>query len=130
MIRYVFNPFTGNFDAINLADPGTLVGNRALFTFQSGRMPLRQVFVGEAIENARIVIQTPFDDPRATLEVGTTETPGLLFGVPDVSLQTPGQYISQAEFEFGSGDYLMLIVNPGLSTQGSGVVLYDYRGAL
>lgn len=120
--KYVFNPFTGNLD-ITEVDAAPVP-----FTFSSGTLLLQQVLAGQVVERCSILITTVFDDPAATVALGTTASPNLLFGPSDVTLTILGNTYDQAAlFKFPINDFLQLIITPGTSTQGAGLLLYKVR---
>ena len=112
---------------ILVQDPAAVIEQRVPFTFESGTILLQQVFTGNLIDTAWVRIDTPFDDPSATIRMGISANPGLLFGPDDTDPSVVDQYTNQAVTEFSSMDYLSLIISPASSTQGAGLLVYRFR---
>jgi hypothetical protein len=123
-LQLVFNPFTGTFDWVSAAAVEVL---RAPFTFASGSIIVQVVEAGSFLDGAILVIDVPFDDPAATIKVGTTTLDSVVFGVTDNAPFAANQYANQEMTSFPIDDILQLIVSPAGSTQGSGTLLYRYR---
>jgi hypothetical protein len=111
---------------IVLQNQSNVVEQRVPFTFISGSLVLQQVFPGDIIDSAWVLIDTPFDDPAASILLGTTLAPGLIFGLGDVTSSVVDQYANQAVTEFALTEFLVLTISPGASTQGSGRVIYRF----
>lgn len=128
MRQFVFNPFTGKFDVIDVADnPEQVVPVPFLFNTTSP-MLLQQVAAGSILNRCTILIAQPFDDPAARIMLGTSTTPSLVFGSADVSLGSLGSSFDQsALFQFSITDFFLLTISPGASTQGAGLLLYKLR---
>jgi hypothetical protein len=95
------------------------------FTFATpSPMILQAVTSANLINRAAIVVKTPFDDPDAFLELGTTTTPDLILGPGDVDPEDDSQYGTGAIIATPSSDLLILTISPGASTQGAGVLYY------
>jgi hypothetical protein len=105
---------------------GGLVEQVVPFTYQSGTMLLQAVVAGSVVGEAWIRIDTPFDDPTASIKLGITASPGQIFAPGDVDVSFAGQYQNPELWEYAGPDFLELIVAPGASTQGSGALLYRY----
>jgi hypothetical protein len=75
---------------------------------------------GELIDEAEIKITTVFDDPSATLQLGTPATPNLLFGVNEIDPNRLAQFGSEDNIEILVPETLQLLIVPGVSTQGQG----------
>lgn len=97
------------------------------FTFSGGTMLLQALVPGNLLDRAAILIETPFDDPAASVTLGTSTLPGLVFAPGDVDVTFPATYDDSALFPFNIPDLLVLSIHPGSSTQGSGILLYKLR---
>jgi hypothetical protein len=80
---------------------------------------------GRRVTRAGVVITQTFNDPLAELELGTAATPALLLGAADSDPGATGQYETQ-ELRAGTGAALELEIAPGASTQGAGIVFYEW----
>jgi hypothetical protein len=95
------------------------------FTFTtSSPLVLSAVAPGYKFNRAVLLVEAPFDDPSATLSVGTSGDPGLLLRSADCRLDTPNQYESDALVVIAVPDVLLLSLHAGASTQGAGLLLY------
>jgi hypothetical protein len=112
---------------ILVASPLIVVEQVVPFTYESGTLVLQQVFAGDLIDTAWVVIKVAFDDPSSTIFMGTTFDPYLVFGIGDVTASIENQYTNQSITQFLATDFLQLIVNPAASTVGSGLLVYRYR---
>lgn len=98
------------------------------FSFSSASpIVLAQLHPGNVMTRAVIVIDTPFDDPAATVLLGTTTDPSLYLGASDSDPGVSGQYGSEQVIDFGLPDYLILTVQPNASSQGVGRLYYEMR---
>lgn len=82
---------------------------------------------GDEILNASVVVSTPFDDPTATLRVGTVADPDLIFAAGEVPTNSVGQATCFVAHEISTTEILRLLISPGLSTTGAGHVLFRIR---
>jgi hypothetical protein len=84
---------------------------------------------GQTVLRAAVIIITPFDDPSAALKLGTPFSPALLLSSisnpPGILPTEVGQYETDALASFASADTLQLVIQPGASTQGVGVVFLE-----
>lgn len=85
---------------------------------------LAAIVPGQTLTRAAMQIDTPFNDPAARVELGTSLVPGLVFSSTDVSTGVAGQYENRILTTFISVDLLLLTIAPGASTQGSGIIFY------
>jgi hypothetical protein len=87
------------------------------------------VFAGGINARAQIQITTAFNDPAATLLVGTSANPSLVMDAADSIPSVVGSYDQSTMVTFpGPGpDNLQLTINPGTSTQGAGILYYELR---
>jgi hypothetical protein len=98
------------------------------FDFSSSSpLALSQLLPGDIVDQVKVVIEAGFDDPAATLRVGTTQDPDLVFAAGEVACQTLGDYESEQDFKIGTATSLVLTIARGASTRGSGFVLIRLR---
>ncbi len=98
---------------------------KAPFTYTTASPFLIQaVTAGQLITRATLVLTQSFNDPAATIGLGTTADPNLIFAPGDVDADTTSQYDNEGLVVFPSNDYLILTLSPGASTQGAGVLYY------
>ena len=84
--------------------------------------------IGQAIVRCGIKIETRFDDPSATILLGTPALPSRLMGASDSRPSMADQYENDILDVFAVNAPLQLTINPGASTQGSGYVFYQIEG--
>jgi hypothetical protein len=89
---------------------------------------LGQVAEGSRVLGVYLLVESPFDDPAAFIELGTSLNHSLLFGLGDALLTKVGQYDKDDIIIFPATDVLALRMHPGASTQGSGLLLYEVLG--
>lgn len=100
----------------------------APFSFASASpIVVAQVLPGNVVTRAVIVIETPFDDPAASVLLGTTTDPSLYFNASDSDPSVSGQYGSEQVLNVVLPDYLILTVQPSASSQGAGRLYYEMR---
>lgn len=108
------------------ASSGEVVG-KATFDFSTpSPLVLQALSSGLIVNRAALVIETPFDS-SAGLELGTSSNPGALLSASDFTPSVAGQYESSVLLPIFASDFLILTINPGVSTQGSGFLLYKIR---
>ena len=78
---------------------------------------------GDFIIDTELVIETAFDDASATLELGTFADTDLILTSSQNAPYQVGSYGTQCNFDFSVADSIILTLNPGTSTQGSGYIL-------
>lgn len=88
---------------------------------------LQAVLSGQAIDRALIVIVTPFDGVGASVNMGTTGSPNLIFAPGEVTVGVADQYSTDAFTQFTINDFLNLVITPSGSTQGAGVLFYRLK---
>ena len=99
-----------------------------VFAFNTASpLVLIPVLAGGIISRAQIQITTLFDDPAATLLLGTSATPNLVMGASDSDPHVVGAYDMSTMITFPIIDKLQLTITPGASTQGVGVLYYEIR---
>jgi hypothetical protein len=97
------------------------------FTYQTlSPSVLQAVVAGHVLIRASIVITTPFDGVGANLLLGTTANPSMVLGAADSVPSVADQYESTSIFQFQVSDILQFVINPNGSTQGAGLLLYEY----
>jgi hypothetical protein len=97
---------------------------RVPFTFASASpLLLLSIPAGSAVNRCALVITTTFDDPTATLSVGTAFSPAALLATSDIEPGIAGQYESDLIVPFTPAETLILTLSPAGSTQGAGYVL-------
>lgn len=98
------------------------------FTYATPSPLLLLAFLPGAFANrAAIVVTTPFNDPAATLQVGTAAAPGLLLASADSLPDQADQYENDVVVQLLGGGPLQLAIAPGASTQGAGLVLVKVK---
>lgn len=98
------------------------------FAFNTGSpLILGVVAAGQMLDRASLLITTPFDDLASSVQLGTSGTPGLIFGPTDARPAVVGQYEHVALIIFPVNDLLQLSIVPGASTQGAGVLLFKIK---
>ena len=98
------------------------------FAFNTGSpLILGVVIAQQMLDRASLLITTPFNDVTATVQLGTSGTPGLVFGPTDAKPSASGQYEHVALVSFPVNDLLQLTIAPGASTQGAGVLLFKIK---
>lgn len=74
-----------------------------------------------------IVILTAFDDATATLSLGDSGDPSRFQMTTDNLPQSLGTYSTEPGYEYTSSTGITLTIAPGVSTQGSGMVVVEYE---
>jgi hypothetical protein len=85
------------------------------------------VNTGSIVARAQIQIATPFNDPAATILFGTSVTPNLIMGAGDSDPAVSNTYDQSSMVTIPANDNLRITINPGASTQGTGVLYYEIR---
>jgi hypothetical protein len=100
------------------------------FTFATASpLVLAPVGTSSPVVRAGIRIDVGFDGVGASLEIGTTASPGIVLGTGDNLPAFPGQYEVDFVDSFAGPDTLQLTIVPGAgATRGSGVVYYELGG--
>lgn len=123
-MQVVLNPFTG--ELLELPDIEDV--QRVLFSFDTpSPMSLGNVIAGQTLDRASLLITTAFDDPMSSVQLGTSTTPGLIFGATDTRPSFVGQYEHVALVTFPINDVFQLLISPGASTQGAGILLFKIK---
>lgn len=98
------------------------------FSYQSpSQMTLQALLVGQIVEYASVVIDTPFDDLGASIEIGIAANLGAVLSRNDIVTSIAGQYETDGLMTISVPELLILTIDPGQSTQGSGYLLYRVR---
>jgi len=99
---------------------------RINFAFDDGfALSLIPLEPGELIIDTELVIEIPYDDPAATLQLGLLNSPneGIIFKTNQLDPSDAGQYRNPEHFSSPISEQVVLRNLPGTSTQGSGYVL-------
>jgi hypothetical protein len=101
------------------------------FTFATpSPLVLQAVLPGNVLDRVSVLIQTPFNDPTATIQVGTTTDPDLVFVPGAIVLFGPLSGLTYEDlslYEFTMSDLLILTISSGASTMGAGLLLYKMK---
>jgi len=81
----------------------------------------------DVIDKTEVTIFDEFDDPAATLEVGTVANPGLILSTDEIVPQEKNTFRNEENYEVLINEILRLNITPGASTKGNGVVLFTIR---
>ena len=103
---------TLNFSFNYQTDPQTFLG-----TLASNRI----------ITNIEVRINTPFDDPSATVTIGTLNNPSEFFPVELSDLYAADTYANPQQYSLKSQTSIELFLNTGDSTTGDGYVDITYQ---
>lgn len=96
------------------------------FTFASSSPQILQAIpTGAIFTEVVVAVETPFNTPASCL-VGVAANPGLFLGSSDSDLTQVGQYESDVLVSIPTIELLILTLNAGGATLGSGVVFYRY----
>lgn len=82
---------------------------------------------GAIVEWVKLVISTTFDDPGATLQVGTTAQPGVVLSAVQNDPGDDSVFSTDVPLRVTAPTNLILTISPGTSTQGAGYVLARIR---
>jgi hypothetical protein len=82
------------------------------------------VVAGTTFSSASVLIEAPFNDPMATLELGTTASPALLLAPSDSKLSTINTYVTNLLVVTDAPDVLQLKLSLGTSTLGRGFIFF------
>lgn len=103
---------------------------RVPFTFATPfPLTLHALAAGDIVSEVQVVVEVPFDDPAATLTLGTPGTPTAIFAASETSLAESARFETGRDYRPVSSETLRLSVVPGTSTVGSGYVLFDVYAA-
>ena len=98
------------------------------FTFATASpLALEALASGAVITTAVVQIETPFDSLGATLQLGTSLTPGLLLNAVEIDPRMANQYSNLAAMLFSVPQTLRLTIVPAGSTMGRGTVIYTIK---
>lgn len=119
---------TGTYELIRNSTAPQLLSVAFAFNTASPLL-LVPVFAGGIMARAQIQITTAFNDPAATLLLGTSASPSLVMGAADSDPSVVDSYDQSTMLTFpGPGaDKLQLTISPGASTQGAGILYYELR---
>lgn len=82
---------------------------------------------GKVVYSVSLVILVALDDPLATLSVGDLSDPVSLLDVTDNIPTETGTFTTTPSAKYVSTTQLTLSISPGVSTQGSGIVIIEYQ---
>jgi hypothetical protein len=124
MIKYVFNPFTGKLDAVDVAGPGDLREIEAAFGHAfSGAIDFGTLAPGDSVIGVQLVIDEAFDDPAALISLGLVSNPDGILSTANVDPGVVSTYGAQENVLVTGADAFRLKVFPFASTQGAGRVV-------
>ena len=105
-------------------DPGTSSFIKVSFTFtNTPSIIILSVVDGDCIVDSEIVIETPFDDPAATLSLGSVANNSLILSTIENRPTIADNYGNEENFKFAISEQIRLYINAGASTQGAGYIL-------
>jgi hypothetical protein len=84
---------------------------------------------GDIIEEVEIVVTTAFDDPAATISVGTPASPSALFAPGDIDLSVVQEWGTDENLEIAVPDSLIMTISPAAASVGSGYAYVRLRPA-
>jgi hypothetical protein len=90
--------------------------------------PLDLVIVptGKTVIAATVIVVTPFNDPAATLSMGTAADANSILTTADIVPGSVGTYTAYPATRYGSDTQLVMGIVPGTSTQGDGVLTINF----
>jgi hypothetical protein len=98
------------------------------FSFATVSPALIQALGGSAVvEWAQVIMTTVFDDPAATLSLGTTADPSGVLSASQIDPTELAVYSTESPLRLAAPSTLQLTISPGASTQGAGYVLARIR---
>jgi hypothetical protein len=121
MIKYVFNPFTGNLDAIDVSPLQEIDVSFDYTT--SGALDFGRLVAGNSVIGLQVVIDEPFNDPSTQVSIGLVSNPDGILATINIDPTTASTYSAQENFLVTASDALRLKVFPFASTQGAGRVV-------
>ena len=108
--------------------PETNLIGKVPFSYNSpSPVVLVALLAGDCVDEVDVKVETIFDDPLATVSVGTFADVNKYLSSSDVNLQVLCQYNNESNDDLTVADTLILTINPGTSTQGDGYVMYKVR---
>jgi len=84
---------------------------------------------GDTVIETEVVIDTAFDDPSSTLQVGTPADPGCLLSSAEIEPSAPANYGSDGNLHATTTTTVQLTLIPATSTAGAGYVQINIRRA-
>lgn len=82
---------------------------------------------GDIVDKIELTIEQVFDDPAATLKVGTAANLEKFLKTSDIAVTKLNTHINEENIRSAINETMILTIAPGASTQGSGVVIYTIR---
>ncbi|MCS7001218.1 MAG: hypothetical protein NZ518_00060, partial [Dehalococcoidia bacterium] len=74
----------------------------------------------------RVRVVVAFDDPSATISIGTGAMPGAVMPSSFVDLRQALEYENTPDLQLSAGEQVIVTITPGFSTQGSGQVFLEF----
>lgn len=98
--------------------------HRVDFDFRiSGSVKITPLAKGKTVLSATVVVSIPFDDNGSTMSLGTTNDIGAIFTSSQISPNFEATYRSEHPIIMQKAQDILLTINPGSSTTGSGYVV-------
>lgn len=120
-IKYVFNPFTGKFGAVDVSD---LREVEYSFDYQSsGAFDFGSLAPGDSVIGVQLIIDVAFDDPNALISFGLASNPDGILDTNNVNPTAASTYGAQENILVASPDAFRLKVYPFSSIQGAGRIV-------
>jgi len=129
---FTYNKITETLTVANL-DAGNVSGNVAsqiTSSFNSGDASpwvIATLPAGSIVTGCSMILDEAFDDPSATISVGTAGDHNQLLATADINPMLAGTYSSDIGYKYNTDTEIMLYITPGISTTGSGVIVLDYQ---
>jgi hypothetical protein len=116
-----------NQDQLKGGGNSTLLGPIPFSYLTASPLVLNALTAGQIIYRVTVIINVAFNDAAATMQLGTSTTPNLVFSSGDVNLIVIDQYDNEMFITIPSDDLFILTISPGTSTQGSGIIYYEIK---
>ena len=79
------------------------------------------------VRDAELVIETGFDDPLATLSLGTAAAPGAILSTDKIIPSVVCTFATDENYVASVDETVILTLSPGTSSAGSGYILIHVR---
>jgi len=114
--------------ALKTLTPTATEPQRIDFDFNSASpFTLFNLLADDTIDKVEVSITEAFDDPAATLELGTVANSSLIFSTSEIDPGQVADYVNDQNNVITLAEILRLLITPGTSTQGKGFVLLTIR---